>query len=144
MAVNFTNNWKNILDRLENILKTEFKGALLVHRGEAKNLGNQYLIMTPIGSNLIEYTSSSQLVEYDISLSYHFREPNMKKNALDHVFRQVSRIEALMHDNVSTVLSDSTNLFNIHLGSCDLDVGGGDSEYIVGWDLSCQHLANIG
>ena len=26
MAVNFTNNWKNILDKLESVLETEFKG----------------------------------------------------------------------------------------------------------------------
>ena len=143
MPITFTNNWKNILDRLENILRTEFKGAMPIHRGQAKTLGNQYLIMNPTGSTLVEYNSASQLVEYDISISYHFRDPNMKKNSLDHVFRQISRIEALIHDYTATTLSDSTNLFNIHLGSCDLNISDSDSEYVVGWDLSCQHVSNV-
>ena len=33
MAVNFTNNWKNILDKLESIFEAEFKGALKVYNG---------------------------------------------------------------------------------------------------------------
>ena len=144
MAITFTNNWKNILDKLENILKTEFKGALPVFRGEPKTTGNQYLVLNPQGSDLIEYNVSSELRGFDIEITYHFRDPNMKKNSLDHVFRQVSRVEALIHDNTAVTLSDSSNLFNINLSSCDLDVGDSDSEYVVSWDLSCQHLANIG
>ena len=30
MPTTFTNNWKNILDKLESIFKTEFKGAMKV------------------------------------------------------------------------------------------------------------------
>ena len=56
----------------------------------------------------------------------------------------MSRIEALIHDYTSTTLSDSSSLFNVRLDSCDLDVGDSDSEYVVSWDLSCQHLANVG
>ena len=144
MAITFTNNWKNILDKLENILKAEFKGALPVFRGKVTPTGNQYLVLTPEGSDLIEYNATSELREFDIGLTYHFRDPNMKKNSLDHVFRQVSRIEALIHDYTSITLSDSSNLFNVNLSSCDLDVGDSDSEYVVSWDLSCQHLANVG
>ena len=144
MPITFTNNWKNILDKLENILKTEFKGAMPIYRGEPVSAGNQYIRLNPTGCTLIEQNSSSQLREYDIEVTYHFRDPNMKKNSLDHVFRQVSRIEALMHDYSSTTLSDSSNLFNVQLDSCDLDVGDSDSEYVVGWDLSCQHLQNVG
>ena len=138
MAITFTNNWKNILDKLESILKTEFKGAMPVFRGNPTNVGNQYLRLEPLGSSLIEYNASSELREFDIEMTYHFRDPNMKKNSLDHVFRQVSRIEALIHDNTATTLSD------VNLSSCDLDVGDSDSEYVVSWDLSCQHLANVG
>ena len=44
MAVTFTNNWKNILDKLESILKTEFKGTLPVYKGDSVPKGvNQAL-----------------------------------------------------------------------------------------------------
>ena len=92
----------------------------------------------------VEYNVTSELREYSIEMTYHFRDPNIRKPALDHIFRQVSRVEALIHDNTAVDLSDSSNLFNINLSSCDLDVGDSDSEYVVSWDLSCQHLANIG
>ena len=144
MALTFTNNWKNILDKLESILKTEFKGALLVYRGKEVSVGNQFLRLDPLGSDLIEYNITSELREFSIEMTYHFRDPNLRKSALDHVLRQVSRIEALIHDNTAATLSDSSNLFNINLSSCDLDVGDSDSEYVVSWDLSCQHLANVG
>ena len=143
MAITFTNNWKNILDKLESILKTEFKGALLVYRGKEGSVGNQFLRLDPLGSDLIEYNITSELREFSIEMTYHFRDPNLRKSALDHVLRQVSRIEALIHDNMSITLSDSSDLFNINLSSCDLDVGDSDSEYVVSWDLSCQHLANV-
>ena len=34
MAVNFTNNWKNILDKLESILESELKGDIPVYKGK--------------------------------------------------------------------------------------------------------------
>ena len=144
MPITFTNNWKNILDKLESILRTEFKGAIPVYRGKEVSAGNQFLRLDPLGSDLIEYNVTSEPREYSIEMTYHFRDPNIRKPALDHIFRQVSRVEALIHDNTAVDLSDSSNLFNINLSSCDLDVGDSDSEYVVSWDLSCQHLANIG
>jgi hypothetical protein len=144
MPITFTNNWKNILDKLENILRTEFKGSMPIYRGKEVSAGNQFLRLDPLGSDLIEYNITAELREFSIEITYHFREPNLKKPALDHVLRQVSRVEALIHDNMSITLSDSSDLFNINLSSCDLDVGDSDSEYVVSWDLSCQHLANVG
>jgi len=144
MAITFTNNWKNILDKLESILKTEFKGSMPIYRGKQVSAGNQFLKLDPLGSDLVEYNITSEIREYSIEMTYHFRDPNLRKPALEHVFRQVSRIEALIHDNMSITLSDSSDLFNINLSSCDLDVGDSDSEYVVSWDLSCQHLANVG
>ena len=143
MPITFTNNWKNILDKLESILRTEFKGAIPVYRGKEVSAGNQFLRLDPLGSDLIEYNFSSELREYSIEITYHFRDPNIRKPALEHIFRQVSRIEALIHDNTAATLSDSTNLFNINLSSCDLDVGDSDSEYVVSWDLSCQLVSNV-
>ena len=144
MTITFTNNWKNILDKLESILKAEFKGAIPVYRGKPQNVGSQYIRLEPTGSELLEYMSTAELREFSIDMTYHFKDPNMKKNSLDHVFRQVSRIEALIHDNAATTLSDSSKLINVRLSSCDLDAEDSDSEYVVAWDLSCQHLGNVG
>ena len=143
MPITFTNNWKNILDKLENILKSEFKGAMPVFRGEDSTSGTQFLIIEPIGTSLIEYNVTSETREFDVEISFHFRDANMKKNSLDHVFRQVSRIEALIHDNVTMTLADSTIALNCELSSCDLDVGDSESEYVVSWDFSCIHQGNF-
>ena len=102
MAVNFSNNWKNILDKLESILEVEFKGALPVYKGKDIPKGiNQALQLTPTGSVLSEYNATSETREYSVSVRYIFAEANVNEKALDHILRQVSRIEALIHDNVS-------------------------------------------
>ena len=56
MPVTFTNNFKNILDKLRDILRTEFKGALPVYIGhESAQASSQFLRLDPIGSELSEY-----------------------------------------------------------------------------------------
>ena len=55
MAVSFTNNWKNILDKLENTLRTEFKGALPVYRGNKAPAGTTYLQLNPVGCQVYRH-----------------------------------------------------------------------------------------
>ena len=143
MATSFTNNWKNILDKLENIFKTEFKGAMKVYVGASVDAGNQYLRIDPMGSDLIEYNSISETREFSIAITYHFRDANVKIKALDHILRYVSRIESLIHDNMAMTLSDSSNLFNCRADSCSLNQGD-ENEYLVVWDYKCMHLGNTG
>ena len=115
MAVNFTNNFTNILNKLRNTLRTEFKGTLPVYIGhEQKEQGNQYLRLDPVGSTLSEYNVNGEIREFQINMFYYFADPNVNKTSLDHVLRFVSRIEALIHDNISMTLDDtnSTNCFN--------------------------------
>ena len=142
MAVTFTNNWKNILDKLRSILRTEFKGALPVYIGEEGSEGTQFVRLDPIGSELTEYSVSSEMREFTINVFYYFAEHNVKKTALDHVLRYVSRIEALIHDNVAMTLTDSSNLFNCRMQSTELNAGDEDM-YIVEWEYKCMHLGNI-
>ena len=43
MPVTFTNNWKNILDKVQSTLRTEFGGSAPVFIGRAdESAGNQY------------------------------------------------------------------------------------------------------
>ena len=145
MAVTFTNNWKNILDKLRNVLRTEYKGALPIYIGaEESSAGNQFIRLDPVGSELTEYMISSETREFTINVYYVFGGANVKKTALDHVLRFVSRTEALIHDNMSMTLTDSTKAFNCRFESTDLNTDEEESTYIVQWIWKCQHLGNTG
>ena len=147
MATSFTNNWKNILDKLESIFKTEFKGAMKVYVGGSVDAGNQYLRIDPLGSDLLEYNATSETREFSIAITYHFRDANVKTRSLDHILRYVSRIESLIHDNMAMTYTNENsvveNLFNCRVDSCSLNQGD-ENEYLVVWDYKCQHLGNVG
>ena len=145
MAVTFTNNFKLILDKLESIIETEFKGALPVYKGNAIPKGvNQAIQFIPVGSELSEYNTTSETREFTIEIRFIFNEANVNETALDHILRQVSRIEALIHDNVSMTLSDSSNAFNCRFESTELNAEEESGIYVVLWDYKCQHLGNVG
>tara|TARA_A100001201_G_scaffold113456_2_gene97168 strand:+ start:1877 stop:2314 length:438 start_codon:yes stop_codon:yes gene_type:complete len=145
MAVNFTNNFKNILDKLESIIETEFKGALPVYKGNAIPKGvNQAIQLIPEGSELSEYQVTAEIREFTIGIRFVFNEANVNETALDHILRQVSRIEALIHDNVSMTLADNSNAFNCRFESTELNAESESGVYVVLWEYKCQHLANVG
>ena len=150
MAVSFTNNYKNILDKLESLLETEFKGALPVYKGNSIPKGiNQALQLIPVGSVLSEYNTTSETREFSIQVRFIFAEANIRETALDHVLRYVSRIEALIHDNVAMTLdkgsdADNSNLFNCRFESTELNSDEESGLYVTQWDYKCQHLGNIG
>ena len=105
MAITYTPNFKNILDKLRNILRTEFKNALPVYIGhESAQAGAQFLRLDPVGSELLTYMVNSETREFTVNMYYYFLDKNIKKTSLDHVLRYASRIEALMHDYTSTTL----------------------------------------
>ena len=144
MAVNFSNNWKNILDKLESILEVEFKGALPVYKGKDIPKGiNQALQLIPTGSVLSEYNATSETREYSVSVRYVFAEANVNERALDHILRQISRVEALIHDNVSMLLSDNSSAFNCRFESTTLSSDEELGFHITEWDWKCQHLGNV-
>ena len=143
MPVTFTNNWKNILDKLRNILRTEFKGAVPVYIGEEGNEGTQYLRLDPVGSDFIEYMHSSESREFTIDVFYIFAEKNIKKTALDHVLRYTSRIEALIHDNVTMTLADGTQAYNCRFETTEINPDEESGVFVVQWEYKCQHTGNI-
>ena len=144
MPVTFTNNWKNILDKLRSILRTEFKGALPVYIGDEGQEGSQYVRLDPVGSEMLEYNVTSESREFTINVFYYFAEHNIKKTALDHVLRYTSRIEALIHDNITMTLTDSTEAFNCRLETTELNPDEESGVYMVQWEYKCQHLGNTG
>ena len=106
MGVVFSNNWENIINKLESILRTEFKGALKIYTN-LKNVveGNQYLRISPTSNTLISYNSGFEEREFSIGMSLYFKNPNIKKQGIDQAMRLVSRIESLVVDNMSMTLS---------------------------------------
>ena len=146
-VVTFTNNWKNILDKLENVLETEFKGALPVYKGNAIPKGiNQALQLIPMGSVLSDYSVSFEKREFTVQVRFIFNEVNINETALDHILRQVSRIEALIHDNMTMTLSDSpaTEALNCRFESTELNSEEESGIYVVLWEWKCLHMANMG
>ena len=145
MPVTFTSNFTNILNKLRNILRTEFKGGLPVYIGhEQKEQGSQYMRLDPVGSTLTQYMAHSETREYQVNIFYYFADPNVNKTSLDHVLRYVSRIEALIHDNTAMVLTDSSNCFNCRVESTELNALDDENEYVVQFEWRGQHLGNIG
>ena len=144
MPVTFTNNWKNILDKLSNILRTEYKGAVPVYKGDSNKGGTQFIRLLPQSSSLSEYNATSETREFFILVQYYYSNKNIKDTALDHILRMVSRTEALIHDNVSMTLSDSSSAFNCRFDNTELNTGEEEGVYLVEWEWRCQHLGNIG
>lgn len=144
MPITFTNNFKNILDKLQSVFRTEFKNTLPVFVGEEnEKVGSQFLRLDPIGSELIEYNVNAELREYTINIFLYFGDKSHNRTKLDAVLRLVSRIEALIHDNISMTLSDSSNLFNNRLESTTLDAVEDSENYVVQFVFQGQHLGNI-
>ena len=144
MAVSFTNNWKNILDKLRSVLRTEYGNTLPVFIGdEDSSTSTQYIRLDPQGSELSEYNVNSETREFTINVFYVFSGVNVKKTALDHILRFVSRTEALIHDNVTMTLSDNSSSYNCRFDSTELGTDDEENVYIVSWVWKCLHRANL-
>lgn len=138
--VNFTNNWKNILDKLKSVLRTEFGATLPVFVGE-DFAGTQFLRLMPKGSDLVEFNVTSETREFTVTMSYYFMEKNVKDTALDHVLRRISHIEALIHDNITMTLSDDSRAYNCRLEGSELTQS--EESYLVEWTWKCHHQGNM-
>ena len=144
MAVSFTNNFKNILDKLESVIETEFKGALPTCVGYDKMHGTQYLRIIPESSSLIGFTTDSEERGYNIRLIYYFDEKMVNTKTVDHILRYTSRVEALIHDNIIMTLSDSTRALNCRIQSTELNTDIENGIYTVEMEWQCNHVGNIG
>ena len=145
MPVTFTNNFKNILDKLQSVLRTEFGNTLPVYVGEVnEKAGSQYLRLDPVGSELVEYNVNAELREFTINFFLYFGDKSDSRTKLDAVLRLVSRIEALIHDNVTLTLSDSSSLFNNRFETTLLDAIEDSENYVVQFEFRGQHLGNVG
>lgn len=139
MAVAFTNNWDNVLTKLENILKTEFEGSLNIYRSlNNVHEGNQYLRISPISSELIDYSGSLETREFTIDLFLYFKILNVKKTDTDQVMRFLSRLETIIGNNMTMTLSDSSQAYNCRIESTEIDTSNPE-EYLINLSYKCLH-----
>ena len=103
MAITFTNIWETkILDTIRTFLNNEFAGSIPIYTGNFKDMGNQSIRLSPIGSDLLRIdTTKAETREYIIDVSYAFKEKVVKKDTWEHILRKLSHIEALFHDNTT-------------------------------------------
>ena len=147
-VVTFTNNWKNILDKLESVLRTEFKNALPVYVGETnEKAGSQYIRLDPVGTELLEYNVSSETREFSVNIFLYFGDKSDSRTTLDAILRLVSRVEALIHDNVAMTYTNENSatesLFNCRMETTSLDAEADSEFYVVLWDFKVMHMGNI-
>lgn len=143
MPVTFTNNWKNILDKLKSTLRSEFGGSAPVFVGRADDsAGTQYFRLAPSSSEITELYAHGEQREFTINIFFYFDSKEIGSKEYDHILRFVSRTEALMHDNIKMTLADSTTLFDCRMDTCTLDVGEPEDPYTVQWEFICSHLGN--
>ena len=144
MAVTYTNNWKNILTALKSKIRAEMKCPVFSNWEETSK-SNQFVRLIPSGSEQGDVTKFSEHRTFNVDLQYLFLKRN-NSNFQDYVLNQVSILEALIHDNPTLSLANSTTAYNVMIGDVEFNVE--DEEYedyfIAGWDFSCEHLSNLG
>ena len=141
MAITFVNNWKNILDKLRSVLRTEFKKAVPVYIGnEDVRNSSQYIRLDPVSSSVVDYNSSKNLKEYTVSVEYVFTGANMKKTSTDNVLRVIERTQHLINDNTSMTLEDSTQAFDCKFTDSELSTDESEGINVSTWNWTCLHM----
>ena len=143
MAVAFANNFENILDKLESLLKTEFGGSLKIYRTIKDDIkDNQYLLIMPSGSDNISYLDATETRSYAINLILHYRNAKIQKNESDQIMRLISRIETVIENNPNMTLTDSSVAYDCKIESTEIDRDDPE-DYVITLDFSCTHVNNI-
>ena len=147
MAVTYTNVWKNVLTALMSKIRAEMK-CPVYSDWDSEFKGNQFIRVIPTGSDQGDVTSFSEHRTFNMQLRYYFLK-RKNQQFQNYVLNQVSILEALIHDNPTLSLADSTVAYNIMVGDLEFNVEDEDEEkyedyFIAGWDMSCEHLSNLG
>ena len=145
MAVTYTNNWKNILTALKSKIRAEMKCPVFSNWEETSK-SNQFIRILPAGSEQLEKATFMEVREFNMECQYLFLKRKDVKFQ-DYVLNQVSILEALVHDNPTLTLDDSTTAYNVMIGDLEFNASTEDEYedyFVTGWGLSCEHLSNFG
>ena len=145
MAVTYTNNFNNIIDKLMETIKAEMPVPVQkTTTGQPLLKANESIRLIPNGSSLVEYASFMEQREYSVTIQYVFQDRRESHNFLDHVMNNCSRLEALIHDNLTITLTDSTTAFDLRINDMDLDAEiEEEGFFVVDYDFTCQHIGNV-
>ena len=146
MAVTYTNNFNNIMDKLMEIVKAEMPIPVVkATLADPLLKANESIRIIPNGSTLTEYDSFMEQREYRITIQYVIQDRRESHNFLDHVMNNCSRLEALIHDNITITLTDSTTAFDLRMNNMELDaeIEGEEGFYVAEYDFTCQHIGNV-
>ena len=141
MAVTYKNTWKNILTALKSKIRAEMKCPVTTDNTDLKS--NQFIRLYPIGSDQLEKASFLETRQYNISCQYFMLRRNTPEFE-NYIQNQISILEALIHDNITLTLADSSLAYDITMGAMtyNIEVEEYDDYHIVEWDLSCTHSGN--
>ena len=141
MAVTYTNTWKNILVALKSKIRAEMKCPVTTDNTDLKS--NQFIKLYSIGSDQLEKASFLETRQYNISCQYFMLRRNTPEFE-NYIQNQISILEALIHDNITLTLADSSLAYDITMGAMtyNIEVEEYDDYHIVEWDLSCTHSGN--
>ena len=142
MGVTYTNNWRNILTAVKSKIRAEMKCP--VYSGwDEQNKSNQFIRIIPVGSSQLEKATFMEVREFEMECQYYFLR-RKDANFQNYVLNQVSILEALVHDNITLTLADSTKAVDVTLGTLDLDIEVEDYEdyFVAQWTLNCTHFGN--
>ena len=142
MAVTYTNNWKNILTAFMSKVRAEMKCPVYSDWFEDSK-SNQFIRIIPTGSVQGDVTKFSEHRTFNMEVSYYFLN-RKDKQFQNYVLNQVSILEALVHDNITLTLADSTKAVNVTLGDLELnaEVEDYDDYFVCEWNLTCTHFGN--
>ena len=143
MAVTYTNNWKNIADKLKSLCAKEFGRALPVYVGEGEYSDRQFMKIIPLSDELIEPHLVGEVREYLFNFSLYVMESGNVQISLTNIFRLLARIESLIGGNRHFELADSSTIMEGSLDSYEIEEGSEVYKYIVNMDFSCLHYGNI-
>jgi hypothetical protein len=142
MAVTYTNNWKNILTALKSKIRAEIK-CPIYSSWDNESKANQFIRIIPTGSAQEEKATFMEVREFEMECQYYFTR-RTDSNFQNYVLNQVSLLEALVHDNITLDLADSTKAVNVTMGDLDfnVEVDGYEDYFVAQWSLSCTHFGN--
>jgi len=143
MAISFTNVFKDkILDTVRSFLNAEFAGTIPVYTGNFKNMGSQFIRMTPVGNDLVDNLTNGEIREYIVEVAYYFKEKSVKRDTWEHILRQISRMENLFNDNLNNTYFNG-RLVSMRINELEDEEAEIEGLNAVKWEFRAMFLSNV-
>jgi len=134
-----SNNWQNILDKIQSIFRNEFKNSFPVYIGDNKKAGSQYFRIEPIKSVLSSRSLGGESREYFMNLYLYYPSADMSK--VKSILKLVTRVENLVYKNSTFNLEDDTRAIDYRVTSTELISNPEESLSIVLFSLVVEHTS---